>query len=77
MVTVLKNYGTRYFQILFGLAAPLPTLGWYREDSLTNPLFITVFLQFRPKGHWDPHNEVGSLSLAERLERFEPGTFWF
>ena len=34
-------------------------------------------LLFRPKGHREPHNEVGSLSLAERLVGFELGTFRF
>ena len=36
-----------------------------------------VFLHFRPEGHREPRNEVGSLSLAEHLVGFEPGTFQF
>ena len=38
-------------------------------------MLITVFVQFRPEGHREPSNEVGSLSPAERLVRFEPGIF--
>ena len=42
------------------------------------PLLIIVFVQVQPEGHWEPHNnEVGSLSLAECLAGFEPGTFQF
>ena len=34
-------------------------------------------LHFRPEGHREPRNEVGSLSPAKRLLGFEPGTFQF
>ena len=34
-------------------------------------------LHFRPKGHWEPRIEAGSLSPAEHLVGFEPGTFQF
>ena len=37
-------------------------------------MLITAFLLIRPEGHREPRNEVGSLSLAERLVGFEPGT---
>ena len=59
------------------LAAPRPTLGYSQGDRLTNPMLITVFVHVRPKGHRKPRNEVVSLSLAERLAGFEPGTFQF
>ena len=59
------------------LAAPRPTSGHYRGDSLTHPMLITAFLHIRPEGHWEPRSEVGSLSPAERLVGFEPGTFRF
>ena len=57
------------------LAAPRPTLGHYRGGSLTHPMLITCVLHIRPEGHREPRNEVGSLSPAERLVGFEPGTF--
>ena len=57
------------------LAAPRPTLGHYRRDSLTRPMLITAFLHFQPEGQWEPRDEVGSLSPAERLVGFVPGTF--
>ena len=57
------------------LAVPWPTLGHSQGDSLNNPMLITVFVQVRPEGHWEPCNEVGSLSPAEHLAGFEPGTF--
>ena len=59
------------------LAAPRPTSGHYRGDSLTHPMLITAFLHIRPEGHREPRSEVGSLSPAERLVGFEPGTFRF
>ena len=59
------------------LVAPQPTLGHYREDSLTHPMLITVFYWFQPKGHWEPYNKVGSLSLPKGLVRFEPRIFRF
>ena len=45
-------------------------------DSLTNSL-ITVFVEFWAEGCQEPHNMVGSLSPAEHLAGFEPGTFQF
>ena len=49
----------------------------FQGDSLTNPMLITVFVQVWLKGHQEPRNEVGSLSPAECLVGFEPGTFRF
>ena len=59
------------------LAVPQPALGHSQEDSLTNPMLITVFVQVWPKGHQESCNQVGSLSPAESLADFEPGTFQF
>ena len=68
--------------ILYGvfncyLAVPKPTLGHYWGGSVTHPMLITELLHVRPKSHREPHNEVGSLSLAERLLGFELETFQF
>ena len=52
------------------LAASQPTLGHYQGDSLTNLMLITALQPFRPEGHWEPHKEVGSLSLAKNLVGF-------
>ena len=38
---------------------------------------MQFFLHFRPEGHREPRNEVASLTPAERLVGFEPGTFQF
>ena len=59
------------------LADPRPTLGHSQGDNLTNPMLIAAFYLIRPEGHREPCNEVGSLSPAERLAGFEPGTFRF
>ena len=59
------------------LAALQPTLGYFQGDNLTNPILITASELFRPNITGNPRNEVGSLSLAERLVRFQPGTFQF
>ena len=40
-----------------------------------HPMLITAFLHIRPEGHREPLSEVGSLSPAECLVGFEPGTF--
>ena len=40
-------------------------------------MLITEFVQVWPESHWEPCNKVGSLSPAERLAGFEPGTFRF
>ena len=53
------------------LAVQWPTLGNSQEDSLTNSMLITAFVQVCLKGHRKPHNEVGSLSLAEHLAGFD------
>ena len=46
-----------------------------KRDSLVHTMLITAFLRFRPEGHREPRNEVGSLSLTEHLAGFESGTF--
>ena len=52
------------------LVVPWPTLDHSQEDSLTNMLLTTAFVQVRPEGHWEPCNEVGSLSPAKCLVGF-------
>ena len=37
-----------------------PTLDRYRGVSLTHPMLINAFYIFRPEGHQEPRNEVGS-----------------
>ena len=59
------------------LAVPWPTLGHSQGHSLTNLMLITAFVHIQPEGHWEPRNEVGSLSPAKHLAGFEPGTFQF
>ena len=56
------------------LAAPQPTLGHYKEDRLNNPMLI-MFLQFQPKGHRKPCNEVESLNRGKG--ELESRTFQF
>ena len=66
-------------QYLFNcyLAAPWPTFGCSQGDSLANPMLITAFKLFQPKGLWEPCIEFESLSPAACLVEFEPGAFWF
>ena len=40
-------------------------------------IIIAAFLQIRPKGHREPCNQVGSLSLVEFLMDFEQRIFRF
>ena len=58
-------------------AAPRPTLGHYREGSLTHLILITCVLHIRPKGPREPHNEVGSLRPAIYLVGFKQRTIQF
>ena len=62
----------------FCLGAPRPTLGYYREGSLTQPILITTLNDFDPTftGVW-PCNEAGSLIPGECIVGFEPGNFKF
>ena len=75
--TRIDMYSKFFFFFNYYLAAPRPTSGHYRGDSLTHPMLITAFVHVRPGGHREPHSEVGSLGPAERLVGFEPGTFRF
>ena len=45
--------------------------------AILKEMLTTAFVQVWPEGHREPCNEVGSLSPAERLAGFEPGTFRF
>ena len=59
------------------LAVPRPTLSHSQGDSLTNSMLMTAFVHVRPEDHRETCNEIGSLSLAECLAGFQPGTFQF
>ena len=78
MCHVLTNriYVKFYFFNCY-LTAPRSTLGHFFGENLTHPMLITAFLHFRAEGHREPRNEFGSLSQAELLVVFEPGTFRF
>ena len=75
MLGAYSNFYGFFFNCF--LAAPRPTLGHYREGSLTHAMHIAVFLDIRPKGQRESRSEVWSLSPAEHLMIFEPGTFRF
>ena len=53
------------------LSVPQPTLAHSQGESLTKSMLITAFVQVWPRGHREPHNEVGSLSLVEHLAGFD------
>ena len=62
-----KLHIATFFFICY-LDAPRPILGHYRGDSLTHAMLITLLsIKFQPKGHWESHNGVGSLTLAKCL----------
>ena len=67
-----QNFPQKLNFFICYLAAPWPILDHYRGDSLTHPMLITALFSFDAKGY---RNEVGSLSPAECLVMFEPGTF--
>ena len=65
----------RYIFFNCYFTVPQPTLGHSQGDSLTNPMLVSVFVQFQLAGNQEPCNEVGSQSPAECIVWFEPGTF--
>ena len=69
----IKVFLTFFFNCY--LAALRAPLDHYRGGSLAHPMLITCVLHIRPEGHWEPRNEVGSLSPAKCLVGFKPGTF--
>ena len=42
-----------FFQTAIFAICPTTNFGHSRGDSLTNPMVITAFAQFRPKSHWE------------------------
>ena len=76
-LTVVGSGDVFFFLFNCFLAVPRPTLGHSQGDSLTNPILITAYVRIRLEGHREPRNQVGSLSPAERLVGFKPGTFRF
>ena len=52
---------------------------WKNKNLIKNSghKFNNCVLHFWPKGHKEPHIEVGSLSLPKHLVGFELGTFQF
>ena len=65
-----------FFNFL-SLAAPRPTMGHSRGDSLSHQMLIIVYFKLQLEGQREPRNEVGSRIPAEHLVGFEPGTFRF
>ena len=55
----------------------MPSFGPLLMGQLHSPNVNHYVLHFQPKGRWEPHSEVGSLSLTEHLVGFELGTFRF
>ena len=74
ILSVTKQY-LPYFFFNCYLAAPRPTLGHYRGDSLTHPMLITAFFYIFDPVTGSLVTRLGPLSPAEHLVGFEPGTF--
>ena len=77
-INIFNNYFVNFFfffKLLFG--CPTANFGPLSRGQPHSPDVNHCVLHFRPEGHREPRNEVGSLSPAERLVGFEPGTFWF
>lgn len=47
------------------------------EGQPHSPDFNHCIIQFRPVGHREPRNKVGSIRATERQLAFEQGTFQF
>ena len=62
-----RRFEESFFLFNCYLAVTRPTLGYSRGGSLTYPILITAFVQFRHEGHRVSCNEVGSLSPAKYL----------
>ena len=66
-----------FCQPMFSNDQQLLTSIHYFATLLTPHMLITAFLHFWHEGHWEPCNDVGSLSPAKLLMGFELGMFWF
>ena len=64
-----------FFQLLFG--CPTAIFGQLSMDQPHSPDVNHCVLRIPPQSHREPCNEVGSLSPAKCLVRFEWGTFQF
>ena len=64
-----------FLQLLFG--CPTANFGPLSRGQTHSPDVNHCVLRLRPEGHREPCSEVESLSPAERLVGFEPGTFRF
>ena len=64
-------------KLFFLTAILLPHFGLLSRGQPHSPDVNHCVLHFRPEGHREPRSEVGSLSPAECLVEFEPGTFRF
>ena len=70
-----KSLRAHYMHTFFNcyLAFPQTTSGHSQGVSLTNPMLITAFYLFQPKGHRESHSKTGSLRPVKSLAGFEPG----
>ena len=79
MSTILKNnlqiQGLFFFKLLLG--CPTANFGPLSRGQPHSPDVNHCVFHFRSEGHQEPRSEVGFLSPAEHLVRFEPGTFRF
>ena len=72
----LLKHATEIIRGFFQLLFDCPTASDYWGGSLNQPMLITCVLHIQPESHWEPRNEVGSLSPVEHLVGFELET-WF
>ena len=71
----LNHLNLIFFKLLF--ACPKVNFGPLLRGQTHAPDVNHCVLHFRPEGHQEPCNEVGSLSSAEHLVGIEPETFQF
>ena len=72
---IIFRFKVFFFKLLLG--CPTANFGpLSRGQPHSSDVNHCVF-HFRPEGHQEPRSEVGFLSPAEHLLRFEPGTFRF
>ena len=64
-----KKIVSQFFFFLSCLTANVQPLSRRHRHS---PNVNNCILHIWPKGHWEPHNKVGSVSPAKHLVEFEP-----
>ena len=66
-----------FWSAIWLLTPNFNSLSHYQGDKLAQAMLISVSINVRPEGHWEPRNEFETLRPVERLVGSELGIFCF